>query len=75
MAVLSLENMTRGVDFENLIDELASFQAREHIFPFPLRSSVACRALSVPLHLLYRFHFRNHSEQLEIKNTKHGTTC
>lgn len=34
MAILSFENMRGGVDFDNPIDEFASFKARTHIFSF-----------------------------------------
>lgn len=72
MEFLSFENMRRGVDFENLIGEFASFQARKYIFPVALGSDMAWQGTICTASFTVMGSFRNYSK---IKNTKPGTIC
>lgn len=47
MAILSFENIRGGVDFDNPINEFASFKARTHIFSFWYGLAGHCQHLFV----------------------------
>lgn len=62
MAILSFESMRGGVDFENLVDEFASFKSRAHIFPFVSGSNIAWQGAVSTSSFAVMVSFRNHSK-------------